>query len=98
VGDAFTDSAEELFQALRKGAEANKKMEEVKALRIKGGHGLLYKEKSPEDPGRLRTWRLVVLTKKKMINIDFVAPAQDFNALAPGFQSAVKSFKLKASS
>ncbi len=52
VGDTFADSADVLFQALRKGAEANKKMEEVKTLRIKGGQGLLYKEKSTEDSGR----------------------------------------------
>jgi hypothetical protein len=98
IGDAFTESADELFQALRKGAEANKKMGEVKTLRIKGGYGLLYKEKNPEESGRLRSWRLVVLTNKKMINVDFTAPSQDFNALAPGFESAVKSFKLKSSS
>jgi len=98
VGDTFADSVDVLFQALRKGAEANKRMEEVRTLRIKGAQGLLYKEKTPEDSGRLRAWRLVVLTNKKMINVDFTAPAQDFNALAPGFESAVKSFKLKSSS
>jgi hypothetical protein len=98
VGDTFADSSDVLFKTLRKGAEANKRIEEVKKLRIKGGSGLLCKEKSPTDPGRLQAWRLTVLTNKKMINVDFSAPGRDFKALVPEFESAIKSFKLKSSS
>jgi len=98
VGDLFADSGDALFQALRKGAEANKRTEEVRTLRLKGGQGFLYKEKNPEDSGRLRTWRLVVISSKKMINVDFTAPAKDFSPFSTGFENAVKSFKLKSSS
>lgn len=97
VGDLFDDSPEVLFKALQKGAETNKRIEQARTLRIKGGHGLLYKEKAPEDAGRLRLWRLLVVTNKKMINIDFIAPEKDFGRFAPDFENAVKSFKLKSS-
>jgi hypothetical protein len=96
VGDLFDDAPEEYLNALQKGAEKNKRMEEVRPFKIKGAHGMLFKEKAPEDSARLRLWRLLVVTNKKMIQIDFVAPAKDFETLAPEFENTVKSFKLKS--
>ena len=81
-----------------KAADKDKKLEEVRTLQIKGGKALLCKEKAPDDPGRLRAWRLLVITKKKMINLDFSAPAKDFDSFLPAFEGAVNSFKLKPSS
>jgi hypothetical protein len=98
VGDLFTGPADTLFKALREAADKDKNVEEVSTVQIKGGKALLYKEKAPADPGRLRAWHLVVITKKKMINVDFSAPGKDFDSFIPAFDSAVHSFKLKSSS
>jgi hypothetical protein len=98
VGDLFAGPADTLFKVLRGAADKDKNLEEVKAVQIKGGKALLYKEKAPEDPGRLRAWHLIVITKKKMINVDFSAPGKDFDSFIPAFDSAVHSFKLKSSS
>ena len=98
VGNLFAGPADALFKALREAADRDKKLEEVRTLQIKGGKALLSKEKAPDDPGRLRAWRLLVITKKKMINVDFSAPAKDFDTFIPAFEGAVNSFKLKPSS
>ncbi|HTY26450.1 MAG TPA: hypothetical protein VMC85_25205 [Desulfomonilaceae bacterium] len=98
VGDLFHESGDLLFKALRKAADEDKRMEEVRTLKIKGGRGLLYKEKPPDDTYRPRTWRLIVITEKKMIDVEFTAPAKDFESFAPGFEKTVNSFKLKTSS
>ncbi len=98
VGDLFTPPGDMLFKALRKAAEADKSLEEVRTLQVKGGNALLSKEKAPDDPTRLRTWHLLVITKKKMIDVDFLAPAKDFKSFIPAFESAINSFKLKSSS
>jgi len=96
VGDLFTPPGDTLFKALREAAEKDKKLEEVRSLQIKGGKALLCKEKIPEDPGRLRAWRLLIITKKKMISVDFSAPGKDFDSFIPAFEGAVNSFKLKS--
>lgn len=98
VGDLFTAPGDALFKALREAADKDKNLEAVSTLPVKGAKALLYKEKAPEDSGRLRAWHLVVITKKKMINVDFSAPAKDFDSFIPAFESAVSSFKLKSSS
>jgi hypothetical protein len=36
----------------------------------------------------------VVIADKKIINVDFTAPARDFESFIPAFEEAVKSFKL----
>jgi len=97
VGDLFHESADTVFKALRKAADKDKRMEEVRTLKIRGGRALLYKEKPPEDPLRSRAWRLIVITDKKMIDVEFSAPAKEFDSLAPAFEKSVSSFKLKAS-
>ncbi len=97
VGDLFHESPDVIFKALRKAADQDKRMEEVRTLKIKGGRALLYKEKPPEDPLRSRIWRLMVVTDKKMIDVEFSAPAKEFDSFAPAFEKAVGSFKLKAS-
>ncbi len=97
VGDLFHESRDILFKALRKAADKDKRMEEVRTLKIKGAHALLYKEKPPEDPLRSRIWRLIVITDKKMIDVEFSAPAKEFESFAPAFDKAVNSFKLRAS-
>jgi len=98
VGNLFTPPGDTLFKALREAADKDKKLEEVRTLQIKGGKALLCKEKAPDDPGRLRAWRLLVITKKKIINLDLSAPAKDFDSFIPAFEGAVNSFKLKPSS
>jgi len=96
VGDVFGDSDERVFNDLRKAANKDKRIDEVKILRVEGGKALLWKEVPAGDPGRLQVWRLIAVTKKKkMINIDFMAPVKDFRSFAPGFEEAVKSFKLR---
>jgi hypothetical protein len=97
VGDLFHESPDVIFKALRKAADQDKRMEEVRTLKVKGGRALLYKEKPPEDPLRSRIWRLMVVTDKKMIDVEFSAPAKEFDSFAPAFEKAVGSFKLKAS-
>lgn len=98
VGDLFFTSSEMLFKAVKKASEADKNTLEIKTLRIKGGKAMLYKEKASEDPERLRTWRLVVITDKKVINVDFSAPSKDFETFVPAFEEAIKSFRLTSSS
>jgi hypothetical protein len=98
VGDLFGESGESLFKVLKSATEKNKTIQESKVLKIKGGRALLYKEKLPEDSARLTGWHLLVLTNKKIITVDFSAPAGEFNLFAPDFQSAINSFKLKTSS
>jgi hypothetical protein len=97
VGDLFHESGDALFRALRKAADRDKTMEEVQTLKIKGARALLYKEKPPKDPLRLRTWRLIVIAEKKMIDVEFSAPAKEFESFVPAFDKAVNSFKLRVS-
>jgi len=98
VGDLFFNSSAMLFKSVRKAAENDKNIQELKTLRVKGGKAILYKEKPPEDLGRLRSWRLVVVTDKKIINVDFTAPARDFESFVPAFEEAIKSFRLTSTS
>ncbi len=98
VGDLFVESGDLLFKALRKAAEDGKKLDKVKTVKIDGGQAMLLEEKPPKDPERPLTWRLIVLMDKKVINVDFSAPAQDFESFRDGFRKAVDSFKLKSGS
>jgi len=95
VGDLFLESGQGLFDELFKAASDNKNFENVRKLNIKGGHGLAYTDKSPDDPSRLRSMHVTVITDKKVIQIDFTAPEKDFASLASDFETARKSFKLK---
>lgn len=97
VGDLFLESGDVVYKALVQAGEADKRMEEVKQIKIKGGRALLYKEKAPEDPSQILTWKLFVVTDKKMVNIDFSAPAKEFQSFVPDFEATVSSFKLKTS-
>lgn len=96
VGEIIAESGEKLMDAVHKSAEKNNKFEEVKSLRLKGGRALLYKEKAPDDPSRLRSWHMLVVAQKKTILIDFTAPTKDFASFVPAFEEAVKSFKIKS--
>lgn len=98
VADLYAESAEGLFKALRKAAETNKRMEEVKALRLKGGKGLLLKDKEPQDPNKTRSWHLVAITRNKVISVDFSAPAKEFKSFVPAFEQTISSIKLKPAS
>jgi len=98
VGDLFVESGDLLFKALRKAAEDGKKLAKVQTIKIAGGQAMLLKEKPPKDPDRPLTWRLIVLMDKKVINVDFSAPAKDFKTYRSQFQEALKSFKLKSDS
>ena len=96
VGDLIADSDDQAFKELRKAATGDKRLEEVKTLRVEGGKALLWKEVPPNDDGRLQIWRIIAVTKKKkMINIDFMAPVKDFSSFVSSFEDAVKSFKLR---
>jgi hypothetical protein len=98
VGESMSDSPEKFFDAIRKAAEKNKRFDEVKVLRLKGGRGLLCKEKAPDDPGRARSWRILVVANKKTLILDFTATAKEFSSFIPAFEEAVKSLKLKSPS
>jgi hypothetical protein len=97
IGEVFADS-KNLIDSLQKGAEKNARAEEVVPVKIAGAQGFIFKEKKPEDPDRVMMWRLVVVSGEKMIGVDFLAPAKDFDAAKPDFESALKSFELKKSS
>ncbi len=98
VGDLFVESGDLLFKALRKAAEDGERIEKVETVKIDGGQAMLLKEKPPKEPERPLTWRLIVLMDKKMINVDFSAPAKDFESVQGEFRKAVDSFKLKSDS
>ncbi len=98
VGEIFSKSGPVVFEALRKAAQRDKGVEEVKSLKIKGARAALLKEKTPSDLSRLRSWRLLVVTEKQIVNVDFTAPAKDFKTYIPSFDEAVKSFKIKSKS
>lgn len=98
VGDLYAESGEALIRELLSALEKNRQMAEVKPLKIKGGKGLLYKEKPPEDSGRLHSWHLIATTSNRVISVDFSAPSKDFQSFAHDFEEAVNSFKLKPSS
>jgi len=98
VGDLYAESGDEFIKTLLSAAENNKQVTEVKNLKLKGGKGLLYKDKPPEDPGRLYSWHLIAVTRNKVVSVDFTAPSKDFESFTPGFEEAVNSFKLKPSS
>jgi len=98
VAELYAESAEEFFKALRKAAETNKRMEEVKALRLKGGKALLLKDKEPQDPARTRSWHLIAITRNKVISVDFSAPSKEFKSFVPAFEQTINSIKLKPSS
>jgi hypothetical protein len=94
VGDAFIESRDTLFDALRKAMESNSAGEEVKILKIKGAKAMLCKETRVPEQKRLRTWRLLVLTDKKIVTIDFTAPAKEFDSFVPAFEESLRSFKI----
>jgi hypothetical protein len=98
VGDLFVESGELLFKALRKAAEDGKNLDKVETVKIDRGQAMLLKEKPPKEPERPLTWRLIVLMDKKVINVDFTAPAKDFESFRGDFQKALDSFKLKSDS
>lgn len=98
VGEIFSKSGPVVFEALRKAAQRDKGVEEVKSLKIKGAKAALFKEKTPSDLSRLRSWRLLVVTEKQIVNVDFTAPAKDFKTYIQSFDEAVKSFKIKSKS
>ncbi len=94
LGAPFAESSELLFKELRQAAKKDKRIESVKAWTVKRGRVVLVKDKPPKDPERLQTWRLMVITDAKIINVDFTAPAKDFKSFAPAFKKALSSFKL----
>lgn len=98
VGEIFSKSGPVIFDALKKAGQRDKAIEEVKNMKIKGAKAALFKEKAPGDLTRLRSWRLLVVTDKQIVNVDFTAPAKDFKTYMQGFDEAVKSFKLKSKS
>lgn len=98
VGDLFVESGELLFKALLKAAEDGKNLDKVETVKIDRGKAMLLKEKPPNEPDRPLTWRLIVLMDKKVINVDFTAPAKDFESFRGEFQKALDSFKLKSDS
>ena len=97
VGNNFSKSREKTFDALYKAAKKDKRFSKVDRVKIRGGKAFVFKEKAPKEPTRLQTWRLVVVTDNKIINVDFSAPSKDFDSYADQFTAALKSFKLRSS-
>jgi hypothetical protein len=95
VGDLFVKSGDLLFKALKKAADDGKRIKKVETVKIEGGQAMLLEEKPPKEPERPLTWRLIVVMDKKVINVDFTAPAKDFDTYQDDFKKAVKSFKLR---
>jgi len=98
VGDIFAGTGEALFEALHDAAKRDENYQSVRLVTVPGGRGMVLEEKAPSDPQRSVTWRLVVVTKKNVINVDFSAPVQEFQSFTPDFQKALESFALKATS
>ncbi len=98
VGEIFFKSGPTVFDALKKAGQRDKTVEEVKNVKIRGAKAALFKEKAPSDNTRLRSWRLLIVTEKQVVNVDFTVPSKDFKNYVPGFEEAVKSFKLKSRS
>ncbi len=98
AGDSFFQPPETIFNALRKAAEKDPQIQEVKVIKLQGGKALLCKDKGASQPNSLRTWRVIVFTDQKMMNIDFTAPVKDFMSFAPAFEEALRSLKLISSS
>lgn len=98
IGDLFVKSGDLLFKALLKAAKDGDKIKKVGTVKIEGGQAMLLEERPPKEPERPLTWRLIVLMDKKMINVDFTAPAKDFKTYQSDFRKAAESFKLRTSS
>lgn len=97
MGGVIPESRQKLFDQLKEFAGKDPTIAEVRDLKIDSSHAFVYTEKPPEDPGRLRSMRMVVITDKQVLTVDFTAPAKDFESFVGDFDSAIKSFKLKAS-
>lgn len=97
VGDLFSGSGKRLYKALFKAAGENENLNKVRSRKIRGGKAFTFTEKPLKDTGRLRTMTLVVVTRKKVIHVDFTAPTGDFESLLPAFETSLKSFRLKSS-
>ncbi len=98
VGDIFSKSGPVVFEALKKAAQKDKTVEEVKNLKIKGAKAALIKEKAPTDTNRLRSWRMIVVTGNQIVNVDFSSPAKEFKTYMKNFDEAVRSFKINSNS
>lgn len=98
VGEIFSKSGPVIFDALKKAAKRDKSVEEIKNIKIKGAKAVLFKERAPADLNRLRSWRLLVVTEKQIVNVDFTAPAKEFKTYIQSFDDVARSFKLKSKS
>lgn len=94
VGSQFSDSPQSLFESIVSALKENQGVEGVERLEMKGGLAVAFLDKKPEEPGRLRTWRVIVFAGKKIVNLDFAAPAGEFDNFRSDFETALKSFKL----
>ncbi len=97
VGELFAGSPEYLFKALTTAGEENKRFQEVKAINVKGTRAVIFKEKAPQDPGKLRSWRLMAINEKRCFTMELSSPEGDFPGLTPEFEKVVASFKVKGS-
>lgn len=94
AGDSYFKASNSMLKALRETVEKDTQIEEIKVMKLKGGKALICKEKGSNNPNGLRTWRLIVFTDQKMMNIDFTAPTKDFMSFVPAFEEALRSLKL----
>ena len=97
VGELFAGSPDYLFKALTTAGEENKRFQEVKAINVEGARAIIFKEKAPQDSGKLRSWRLMAINEKRCFSMELSSPEGDFPGLTPEFEKAVASFKLKGS-
>lgn len=92
VGEVFAGSGDLMFNSLRNAAKKDKFFEKVQVLSLKKGKAMLLVENAPEEPERLRSWRLIGVMDKKIVTIDFTSPSKDFKSFEPEFKKALKSF------
>lgn len=97
AGRNLSEKPEILFDKLVEAVKSNDSFEKVEVRKLKGGMAFSYLEKARKKKKGLRTWRLVVITDKKILNLDFAAPEKDFPSYVKEFETAMNSFRLRAS-
>lgn len=94
VGTLLSESADLVYEELLTAVKKHRRVEAVEEVSVSSGRAFLYKEKSPENPSRIRIWRLVIVLDERMVNVDCAAPEKEFSTYAADFTKVLKSFKI----
>jgi hypothetical protein len=95
VGNLHVDSADSLFNALKRSVEKNDKLEKIRVIDFKNGKGLMFRNQPPEDKQRLRFWRLFAITDDKAFTLECSSSQSEFDKYAQEFENTLNSFKIK---